>query len=176
MNGFTLYCLGEGGKKGEWAFEPFKDGINVFDPDDRPAGWFPHQHAQDRFILPSFWRSIKHVGFVKDGGATVWFAANREAVADVKEYLEAALASQGEEAVRRLTRRGWMHVLGGLGVFAFGVVLIGIIHALYGGGKPHGIAGLAVVVLIGVGETAWGASALLRAGRVRRRLRRSAEG
>jgi hypothetical protein len=176
MNGFTLYCLGEGGTKGEWTFEPFQDGMNVFDADDRSAGRFAHRHAQDRFVLPSFWRSIRHVGFVKDGGATVWFAPDRGAVADVKEYLEAALASQGEEAVRRLTRRGWIHVLGGLGVFAFGVVLIGIVHALFGGRKSAGIAGLAFVVLAGVGEAAWGASALLRAGRVRRRLRRGAEG
>jgi hypothetical protein len=172
MTGFTLYCLGEGGKKGEWVFEPFKDGMNVFDADDRPAGWFSHQHAQDRFTLPSFWRSIKNVGFTKDDGATVWFAPDREAVAAVKDYLDWALASQGEEAVRRFAKRGWLHTLAGLGFVVLGVAALLIMREVFGDNYRVGRYGFAALILFGIGETAWGISALLRSGRLKRRLRR----
>jgi hypothetical protein len=176
MTGFTLYCLGEGGKKGEWAFEPSRNGMNVLDPQDEVVCWFRHTEAQDRFTLPSFWGSIKNVGFNRGNGVTVWFAPDREAVAAVKDYLDRALASQGEAVVRRFATRGWLHALAGLGFVVLGVAALLIMRAVFGDTYRLGRYGFAALILFGIGETAWGAGSLLRAGRVKRRLRRGEGG
>jgi hypothetical protein len=173
MNDFTLYCLGEGGKKGDWDFRPIKTGMRVTGPDGKVVGEFPHRHAQDRFTLPSFWRSIKNLGFTKDDGTTVWFAPDRKAVAAVRDYLDTALASQGKEAVRHFGRRGWLLILAGLGSFFIAIVLMLIGRALLGEKHRHAFYGAAALLLSGIGETAWGFSTLVRSARVKRRLRRS---
>src|SRR5438105_4560764 len=95
---FALYCRETGCKNGQWFFEPFGNGMNVSDPDEEVICWFAHREAENRFILPSFWRSIKKVGFIKDDGSTIWFEPDSKAVAKIKTYLDAALAAQGTGA------------------------------------------------------------------------------
>ncbi len=172
MKKFSLYCIGGGAAKGRWVFEPFKDGVSVFDPDDREVCWLPHAEANDRFTLPSFWRSIKSIGLRMPDGLTVEFEPDSRSVAKVKEYLEEAIASQGIEAVRRLRKRGWINVLTGLGVILIGLSLLALQKWL--GVENRGPAYVAAgLVLGGIGEIAWGFSAVIRARRVRRRLRPS---
>jgi hypothetical protein len=170
MKKFTLYCRGEGGKEGEWRFQPAGDGVNVTDADGKVVGRVPHAEAGDRFLLPSFWRSIKNIGLQLPDGKTVWFTPDREDVAAVKRHLDAALAWHGPEGVQRLRKRGGLHVLGGLGLVVLGFVLLGFFRWLFGGERRAGLAGLAAVILAGIAETAWGVSALVRARRVRRLL------
>ena len=176
MNDFTLYCLGAGGQKGEWDFRPARNGMNVVDPGGKVVYRFAHTEAHDLFVLPSFWRSVKNLGFKAPGGTTVWFAPDRRDVTAVKEYLDVALAFPGAEAVGRFAKRGALHVLGGLGLLVLGLLLFAAIDYLLG--RQHRYAFLLPVgmILVGIGEIAWGCSALLRAGRVKRLLRRDGAG
>ncbi len=168
MKKFSLYCS-SGAGNGKWLFEPFKGGLSVFDPDDHEVGWFPHDEANDRFTLPSFWRSIKNIGLRLPDGTMVEFEPDGRSVAKVKEYLEEAIAAQGIEAVHRLRRRGWINVLTGLGLILIGLSLLALQKwlAVENRGPAYVAAGM---ILGGIGEIAWGFSAVLRARRVHRRL------
>ena len=171
MNKFTLRCI-SGDDQGQWLFEPSKDGMSVFDPDDRKVCWFPHAEAGERFSLPSFWRSIKHISFRRPDSSLVEFEPDSRSVAKVKEYLEDAIAFQGIEAVDRLRKRGWINVLAGLGMIAIGLSLL--VFQKWLGVSNRGPAFVAAgLVLGGIGDMAWGFSTVNRARRVRRRLRRS---
>jgi hypothetical protein len=172
MNKFTLRCRGPGTNEGKWLFEPVKDGMSVFDPDDRKVCWFPHAGAGDRFTLPSFWRSIKYISFRLPDGSVIDFEPESRAVAKVKEYLEDAIAFQGIDAVHRLRKRGWSIMLGGVGMILFGVLLFGLLKWLEVQNRTPAY-GAAVMLVGGIGNLAWGISAVSQARRVQRRLHMS---
>jgi len=169
MNPFTLRCIATGDDQGKWLFEPVKDGMSVFDPNDRKVCWFPHSEASERFTLPSFWRSIKYISFRKPDGSLVEFEPDSRAVAKIKDYLEDAIAYQGIEAVHRLRKRGWLNVLAGLGMIVIGLSLLALQKWLEvtNRGPAYVAAGL---ILGGIGDMAWGFSMVNQARRIRRRL------
>jgi hypothetical protein len=170
MKKFSLFCIGEGSEKGKWVFEPYKGGMSVFDPDGNEVCWFPHAEANDCFSLPSFWRSIKHIEFTRDGSA-VRFDPDRRSVAKLKDYLEEAIASQGAEAVERFRRNGWINVfIGALTILMAGGI-IGVFYNFLGMRNRPGGYVVGGMILGGIGEVAWGISALMRARRVSRRMR-----
>jgi hypothetical protein len=176
MMGFTLDCIGDGFQKGQWRFEPYQNGMNVRDPAGTVHRWFPHDQANDRFALPSFWRSIKNIGFTTDKGAVLQFAPDRRAVTAVKTYLDDAVASLGPEAVQRLGRKGWLNFLGGLGAILLAFLVLILFYRILEMKNRHGAMALAAVILAGIAETAWGVSLLFRARRVRRKLQASLVG
>jgi hypothetical protein len=169
MKRFSLHCIGEGSARGKWVFEPHQGGMSVFDADDREFCWFAHAEANDRFSLPSFWRSIKNIGFTWDG-TTLWFEPDSRSVARVKEYLEEAIAAQGVEAVNRFRRKGWINVLIGAALIVMGVAIVGLFYNYLEMRSRPGAGLVGAMILGGIGEIAWGASALFRARRVMRRM------
>jgi hypothetical protein len=171
MKKFSLNCISENDAKGKWVFEPSKNGMSVYDADEQKVCWFPHSEANDRFTLPSFWRSVRNIGFQIPNGMAVEFEPDRRSVEKVKDYLEEAIASGGIEAVDRLRTRGWTHLLVGLGLIVFGFLAFGGVYVVLE--VTSRLVGYVCVgmAFVGIGEAAWGASALVRAGRVRGRLR-----
>ena len=171
MKRFTLSCRGDGFPEGDWRFEPRGDGLNVTDANGKAVCWFPHREADDRFILPSFWRSIKYLGFTPVGGQTIWFESDRQDVAAVKRYLDEALILRGPEALQRLRKWGWLNLLGGLGCAFLGFLAIGFFFNVLGIKERRAGYAFAAMILVGIGEMAWGIGSLFRVRRLRRYLR-----
>jgi hypothetical protein len=168
---FSLISQEENYPKGIWTFEPFKDGMNVCDPARKVICWFAHRDAEGRFTLPSFWRSIKKIGSQFNNGATLSFEPSREAVSAVKNYLDQALAAQGIEALDRMSKRGWLNFLCGIGLLVLSVGLFVLFKFLeFRRGAFYAPAGL---LILGLGQTAWGVHTVFRIGKLRRRLRKS---
>ncbi|MBV9122962.1 MAG: hypothetical protein JO112_06380 [Planctomycetes bacterium] len=170
MAGFTLYCREGKSKKGQWYFEEVENGINVNDPDEVIVAWFTHQDAEARFVLPSVWRNFKKVEFKLDDKSTILFEADPRSVARLRQYLDRALLSQGSGAIRGLRKKGWFHLLCGLGGTLggfLGLILCGRVLHIDRRWVLYLFAGL---ILLGLGDLAWGISTVLRAGRLRRIL------
>jgi hypothetical protein len=168
---FSLNYQEENHPKGRWTFEPFKDGMNLRDPAGKVVCWFAHRDAEGRFALPSFWRSIKKIGFQLNGGSTLSFEPEREAVSAVKDYLDEALASQGIEALDRMSKKGWLNFLSGIALLVVSVGLFALFKVLeFRRGAFYAPAGL---FILGLGQTAWGIHTVFRVGKLRRRLRKS---
>jgi hypothetical protein len=170
---FSLQYQEEGFPKGRWIFEPFEEGMNLRDPARKVVCWFAHRDAESRFTLPSFWRSIKKIGFKLNDGSTLWFEPQREAVSAVKDYLDEALASQGMEALQGMRSKGWLNFLSGIGLIVVASGLFAIFKVLeLRRGAFYAPVGILIFAL---GQMAWGLHAVFRTGRLMRRLGRSEE-
>jgi hypothetical protein len=172
MRRFSLYHEEDASREGRWLFEPFEKGMNVRGPDKKVVCWFAHRDAENRFTLPSFWRSIKKIGFRLDNGSTIQFEPDKEAVAAVKEYLDEALTAQGMEALQKMSTKGWLNFLCGIGLLILGVAGIFVFREVLGirDRKPYAFA---VLLLLGIGQTAWGIHTVWRASKLKGRLWRS---
>jgi hypothetical protein len=169
MTGFTLQCLGKGFDKGPWRFEPRADRVDVINPAGQTVYFFRHSKAEDCLLLPSFWQSVKHVGFAVDDKTTVWFEPTPEAVGAVRVYLEECALSGGMPAIDRLGRKGWINLLCGAGLFLVCFVLIGLAREVLQE-NHHARFALGAVFLGSIAQAAWGISLVLRAAKLRRKL------
>jgi hypothetical protein len=129
---------------------------------------FPRRRAEDNFTLPSFWKSIKHLGVKLDDGNVAWFAPTRQAVALIKEYRDDALADRGPAAVAGLRNRGLGELLAGVALLV-GAVVLTVWFVAEGARGPERRLPIALA-LFACFALARGVYDLLRAGRVRRRL------
>jgi hypothetical protein len=111
-------------RKGLWLLTLGKRRIVLSDPRRMEVTSFDAAGAEERFKLPSFWFSIKHLGVVTDKGEVLWFRPDKEAVRGVRTYLDQSLGARGPEAIRTQRLRGWLYLLGGVGLFVGGVVFI----------------------------------------------------
>ena len=169
MARLRLYCVDPKRRDEMWTLKLLERRILLEDKDGEVMASFPRRRAEDVFTLPSFWKSVKHLGVQLDGGGVAWFEPSRKAVSLIKEYRDDTLADQGPEAVARLRNRGLLELLGGVALLVGAIVLIAWAvnaGADQGPGRrlPVGALIFAAVVL------ARGVYDLIRAGRVRRRL------
>jgi hypothetical protein len=127
---------------------------------------FSRAEAEARFVLPSFWESIKDLGVRGDTGDVVWFVPDGESVARIKTYLHGALAAQGRAAISAVRRRGWLLVLAGVGITALAVsVMVASMARAFGnpeGGKYYVTIGGIVFGLLVLSR---GVAALVKASR-----------
>jgi hypothetical protein len=175
---FTLYCTDKQHGKGEWEFRRSKDGMNVTDPDGRLVCWFPHDKANDRFALPSFWRSIKNINFTTDKGALITFEPDKTDVRIVRQYLDDALLAGGVESVTRLRNKSLASLAGGLLLAAVCVVLLIVLDPGFEAGQQQRrrhVKPLLVGVIVGLALFGGGTYGLVRSGRLMRRWKEEAE-
>jgi hypothetical protein len=169
---FVLYCTDKQQGKGEWEFRRHKSGMNVIDPDGRVVCWFPHDQANDRFALPSFWRSIKNITFTTDQGRVIQFEPDKRDVRIVRKYLDDALLAGGIEAVKKLRNRGLLSLAGGLLLAVICVVILLLldqgVQAEQQERKRFGRP-LLVGVIAGIALVGGGVYGLVRSGRLMRR-------
>jgi hypothetical protein len=169
---FILYCTDKDHGKGEWEFRRYKGGMDVTDADGQHVCWFSHEQANDRFALPSFWRSIKNINFTTDKGALITFEPDPRDVRIVRQYLDDALLAGGVEAVTRLRNKGLASLAGGLLLAAVCVVLLVVLDPGFEAGdrqrRRYGKP-LLVGVIFGIALVGGGAYALIRSGRLMRR-------
>jgi hypothetical protein len=168
---FTLFCSDRASGKGEWLFERYKNGINVFDPNDELVFWFPHEMAEKHFALPSFWRSIKNIQFTAEGLA-ISFEPHKSDVKIVRHYLDDALLSGGLGAVTRYRNRALVSMAGGF--LLFGACVGGVYWAKeimhWQDQQARRYARPFMVGFVfGAALFAWGLAALFRYGRLLRR-------
>ena len=75
--------------------------------------------------------------------------------------------------VQRLGSRGWVTLLGGVGLIFLGVLIFSLIYEVLEV-RSRVVGYVAVgMAITGIGNIAWGASALSRARRIRNRLQES---
>src|SRR5437588_12581175 len=98
-----------------------KEGARLLDADAVMHAQFPRAEAEERFVLPSFWKSIADLGIVADDGATIWFGPHPDRLAAVKRYLASALAAQGPQAVQGQRQKARLEIWGGLGLMPMGI-------------------------------------------------------
>jgi hypothetical protein len=172
---FSLYSMETGVREGKWHFHENGDGMDVLDAKGVRVCWFPFEAADDRFLLPSFWRSIKNIGVKLDDGSTVWFEKDRRTVARVKDFLDEAVVSRGPAAVQALWKKAWMYSFLGLGALISGCLAFAVLKGVFAIERRGAYYGVAALVLYGIGQAAWGISNLFRAARLRRWLREEEE-
>ena len=126
----SLYPIESGQREGKWKFEEDDRGVDVFNGEGVRVSWCPFEEADDRFILPSFWRSIKYIGFKLDDGSIVWFEKDSRKVARVKDFLDEAVVLRGPGAVRALRQRAWLYFLIGLGALILAVAGFAILKGI----------------------------------------------
>ena len=129
-------------------------------------------------MLPSFWRSIKNIGFKRSGSATIWFEPDRRSVAKVKDYLDEAIIAQGTGGLASLRKKAWLALACGLGATLVGIIAMIVIdqvlriemdqRKLYG--KPFMVA-----AILGFGLACWGIYTLIRSVKIQKRLSRNDE-
>jgi hypothetical protein len=173
---FSLFCVEPHAHKGEWLFEEHGQGMNILDPNDALVGWFPHASADDRFVLPSFWRSVKNIGCHLNDGTTAWFTPDRRDVARVRDYLDEAIVSRGPAAVRGLWLRGGLFLLAGLGALFGSCVGFAVLKMIFEVERKPAYYGIAALGLYGLGQTALAIATLFRAARLNRVLSRRGTG
>jgi hypothetical protein len=169
MARLRLYCVDPKRRDEMWTLKLLDRRVVLTDEEGEVMADFPRRRAEENFTLPSFWKSVKHLGVHLDDGTVAWFQHNRKVVAAIKEYQDDALADQGPEVVTRMRLRGLLEVLGGFGlIIAAVVVTIWFVaeHLDQGRGRlvPIGLWIFAAMTLTR------GIYDLVRAGRISRRL------
>jgi hypothetical protein len=122
MPKLRLYRIDRRRKEGPWQFYFDGDGVMLISDDNQPVAYFPHEMAENRIILPSFFGNIEHLGIVGDDGKTIWFARQSESLARIGAYLNWTVAIQGPEPIKRLktqAKRSWYL---GIGFMAAGLL------------------------------------------------------
>jgi hypothetical protein len=169
MAKLSLRCKDKRFAKGDWLLALDEVGGALTDPEGATRANFSRAEAAARFVLPSFWESVKDLGVRADSGDVVWFVPDRESVARVQSYLYGALGTQGPAAIRALRIKGWLLVLAGIGVTLVAVlVMVGSMARAFGnpeGGKYYVTIGAAVFGLIVLSR---GIVALTKASRAER--------
>ena len=171
----TLYCKDPQSGKGEWRFQSHENGMNVLDPDDRVRYWFAHSEANERFDLPSFWRSVKHITFTTPKGTIVRFEPDREDVLIVQEYLDEAILADGIGGVNKLRRGAWLCLAGGIGLLVgcLGVaVLLDVVLKINNGQGNRYLRAFFVGAIVGIALIGWGGYGLMRSVRLLRRWKK----
>jgi hypothetical protein len=97
----------------EWLLKLSETGGQLVDANGTPQATISHVEAENRFVFPSFWQSIKDLGIVVDTGNTVWFAPETDHLDQIRDFLGGALARQGPEAIGALQRKAWFQVIAG---------------------------------------------------------------
>ena len=98
-----------------WCLTLDDEEICLVDPEGIVQARFIRSDAEARFVLPSFWKDIQHLGIVSDqremvglkDGTTfeseipkvIWFVPDDKSSNSIKAYLLNALASKGPTAV-----------------------------------------------------------------------------
>lgn len=137
MAAISLQCKDKRFSKGVWVLELDEGGASLTDSEGITRAVFLHAEAQGRFVLPSFWESIKDLGVRSDSGDTIWFVPDGATIAQIQTYLHGALAAQGPEAIRALRRKGWLMVFAG-GGFALVSILVMMVSMARAFGNPAG--------------------------------------
>lgn len=165
MAELRLRCVDKKLPRGGWLLLLGDDGVRLLDGEDEEWAAFPQAAAHERFIFPSFWQSVKHLGVVTARQGTLWFDADERAVARIREYLAGALAAQGPEAIRAIRRRGRWWLYGGITLIVLGVVgLVVSLAVAVGGGGTRAVPGIGLLVA-GAVVTARGGAILSQANR-----------
>jgi hypothetical protein len=162
---FTLYCPDKQSGRGEWEFRKHKGGMDVIDPNGRLVCWFSHEQANERFALPSFWRSVKNINFTTDKGALIEFEPDRQDVRIVKKYLDDALLAGGIEGLRRFRNRALLCIAGGLALTSLCVALTVLVDPAFAGpdhGRRRVSRSFIVGGIFGIGLLGWGVFSLFR--------------
>lgn len=169
MKTLHLRCKDRNAPQGEWTLLLKNNGGWLLDPENQCWASFRHADAEQRFVFPSFWQSIKDLGIVTDEGDVLWFKPKRSAIAEIREYLGSALASQGAEAIRSVSQHAWLSILGGLAVLCFGTVGSCVSLAVAFGNSAGGAFVIAIGVIAAGGT--WLAKGIHSLNRVRRAKR-----
>jgi hypothetical protein len=173
MPTLNLRNIERGVQKGDWLLTLSDDGGELVDAAGSPQAEFPYAQAERRFVFPSFWQSIKHLGVVTDNGSVAWFVPEGEHLETIKHYLGGALAAQGPAAIDALRWKAWAQVVGGTALLLFAVIgsAITILEAF---GNPGGGRYIVAIGVLALGGTllARGLAALGRARRATSELER----
>lgn len=155
----------------EWVFERRGGVTRVFDSKDVLVDAFPHEDANSRFDMPSFWRSIKYITFRTGNGAVLEFRPEAEDVRIVKQYLDDAMMYHGIDAIQSYRTRAWLAIAGGALLFLGSGVTAFLIDdwARTGGAQRGSIRLFLVGMIMGVVLFAGGVATALRASRLIRR-------
>jgi hypothetical protein len=160
----------------EWELVLKERGVSLIDPDGEVWASFPRRQAEERFVFPSFWESVKDLGVKDDEGTVLWFVPDSDNIARIKDYLHVALADQGPEAIAALRRKGWLLVLGGaaltLGSLGLTAVTLALALTSQQGGTYIVAGGAAIFGLILVAR---GVGALVKGGHAAREMEESVE-
>ena len=171
MAQIVLRCKDKRFPKGDWLLAVDNTGATLTDSEGVTRAVFPHAEAAERFILPSFWQSIKDLGVRADSGDIIWFIPKASGIGQIKTYLDGTLAAQGSEAIRAFRRRGWLLVLVGGGITGMAIfVMVASMARAFGnpqGGEYYVTIGSIVFGLIVLSR---GIAALTRASRAVRAL------
>jgi hypothetical protein len=169
MARLRLRCVDRQRRDELWTLKLLDRRVVLTDEEGEVMASFPRRRAEDNFTLPSFWKSVKHLGVQLDDGTVGWFEPNRKVIATIKEYQDDALADQGPEVVTRMRLRGLLEVLGGIGLIIAAIVVTiwFVAEQLDRGGGRWAPIGLWVIASM---TLARGIYDLVRAGRISRRL------
>lgn len=121
-----LRCKDKQLKGKEWLLELSPAGGRLVDHTGGQQALFSHAEAERRFVFPSFWQSVEHLGVLPDSGKTVWFYPDRGNLDAIRNYLGKALATQGPDAIQALQRAGLLQVLGGSAIMALAIAATAI--------------------------------------------------
>jgi hypothetical protein len=119
-----LRCKDKRFPQGDWLLVLHAEGGTLTNSEDIVRANSPPEHAHERFQFPSFWESVTNLGVRTDKGELVSFVPDAAAVAQIKEYLQHALAAQGSDAVRGARTKGWWMIVGGLAVTVVALVVM----------------------------------------------------
>jgi hypothetical protein len=153
--------------KGDWELVLGKNRVRLTDPEGYVEADFAREDADRRFQLPSFWASVKTLGVNTDDKKVIWFVRDKEAEAEVRRYLDYALAAQGGSAIAARRWKGWAMVLSGIVVMMIGVAILiyGISQIGRVQGRNHGITGGIFGLVFGGALIGGGITSLSRARR-----------
>lgn len=119
-----LVLNGKKAAPGTWVLALDHSRVSLTNPQGTEVTAFRAAEAAERIKPPSFWESIPALGVVRGDGETVWFRPDKSAVRTVSDYLDRRLADQGPHGLSAMRRKGWLYVLGGLGLVMLGVVAL----------------------------------------------------
>jgi hypothetical protein len=110
-------------------------GVVLCDPQGHEVAAFAAAETHQRFRLPSFWESVKDICIIQDNGAMLGFRPRDEAVREIRAYIDRSLSAQGPEALAALRRRGWLYLLGGIGLLVVWPFVMMVVSGALGEGQ-----------------------------------------
>jgi hypothetical protein len=132
-----LQSAGKESGSGVWLLKLDPGGVVLRDPHGREAAAFAAAEAGQRFRLPNSGESVEDIAVAPAQGEVLLFQPNAEAVRRIRAYLDHSPGGRASKALAALRRRGWLYIMGGVGMALMSVVLMRALAIVYSSGRPQ---------------------------------------